>query len=186
MAFSSLNNFLDKRKPKKSEMMIVDESALAKSAAWAWYEHGSGSDGRSIREVDVWSSKMEPTPSRYKLEVLRNNNNPYNNIEAVDTNSTKTSLLDNYEIEMISKQLDQYIQATHAKYHTPTAAPAAVVTNSKVVLKKKIPPKGWFWSRHVPVCGSSTNDVVECRPEKGGVPVVGVVSCRPRPWAIRA
>ncbi|KAH6799392.1 hypothetical protein C2S51_035876 [Perilla frutescens var. frutescens] len=172
MAFSSLNNFMDRRKPKKSEMIIVDESALAKSAAWAWYEHGSGSDGRSIREVDVWSSKMEPTPSRYKLEVLRNNNP--NNILGI--NSTKNSLLDNYEIEMISKQLDQYIQATHAKYHT----------NTKVLLKKKIPPKGWFWSRHVPVCGSSTNDVVDCRPEKGGVPVVGVVSCRPRPWAIRA
>lgn len=176
-----LNNFIDKRKPKKSETMIIDESGLAKSAAWAWYEHGSGSYGRPVQEVDVWRAKTEPKPSRYKLEALRN----------LQRDEASNSLLDNYEIERISKQLDRYIEASHVKHHG--GDPATAVANDKVFLKKKI-LKG-FWWRHVPVaCGSSRNDVVEnprfeCRqklPEKGCVPVVRLVGCRARPRPIRA
>lgn len=184
MPFSTFNSFMDKRKPRGSEA-IVDELALAKSAAWAWYEHGSGSDGRSIREVDVWRTKMEPKPSRYKLEALRN----------VQEDQDSNSLLDNYEIERISRQLDHYIESNHAKYHggdSGGVAAAAAEIKRKVAQKKKI-PKG-FWLRRVPACGSSRNDVVENqsfeysrrRPEKGRVAVVEVVSCRPRPWGIRA
>lgn len=192
MQFSTLkNNFMDpKRKPKKSETLAVDESALAKSAAWAWYEHGSGSDRRSIREIDVWSSKTDPKPSRYKLEALRN-------VQAADASSSSKNslLLDSYEIERISKQLNQYIEASHAKHHGGDPPKAAAAEKNKVLLKRKNIPKG-FWLRHVPACGSSRNDVVEGKrlerrqklPEKGCVPVVGDVGCRPRPRprAIRA
>lgn len=169
-----------KPKPnKKSESFAADESALAKSAAWAWYEHGSGSDRRSLREVDVWSSKTDPRPSRYKLEALRN-------VQDVDAPSKNSLLLDSYEIERISKQLNQYIEASRAKYHRPPPPEE----KGKVLLKRRnIIPRG-FWLRHVPACGSSRDDVVERRkklPEKGGrVAVVGDVGCRPRPRAIRA
>ncbi|XP_057807262.1 uncharacterized protein LOC131021937 [Salvia miltiorrhiza] len=147
----ALNNFIDKRKARKSETMIVDESGLAKSAAWAWYERGSGSDGRPIKEVDVWMSKPEPKPSRYKLEALRNLQRDQH------INSSKNSLLDNYEIERISKQLDRYIEASHVNYNAgdqPTAAAANFVKRRML--------KG-FWSRRVPACGSSRSDVVENR-----------------------
>lgn len=152
MPFSTLMDH--KTKPKKSEIIIVDQSALTKSAAWAWHEHGSGSDARSVREVDVRSSKTEPRPSRYKLELLRS-------LQLDHTHPN--SLLDNYEIQRISKQLDHYIESSHAKYHGGTP-PAAATTNEKVSRKKKmstmIMPRG-FWSRHVPVCSSSRGDVVE-------------------------
>lgn len=162
-----------KSKPKKSEIIVVDQSALTKSAAWAWHEHGSGLNARSVREVDVRSSETEPRPSRYKLELLRN----------LQLDHTRTnSLFDNYEIQRISKQLDHYIESSHAKYHGG-APPTAAARKKKM---STIMPRG-FWSRHVPVCSSSRGDVVENRagferrPDKVCVPVVGVVSCRPRP-----
>lgn len=152
---------IEKRKGKKSETTSVDESGLAKSAAWAWYEHGSGLEGRPVREVDAWRAKTEPKPSRYKLEALRN-------LESI--NSSKNSLLDTYEIERISKHLDFYIEESHVKHHGGDPA------NDK----RKI-VRGFRWRQHVPLaCSSSTNDVVECRkklPEKSCVPVV-----RPRPF----
>ncbi|KAL8532340.1 hypothetical protein ACS0TY_008802 [Phlomoides rotata] len=151
---------MDKRKPRGSES-VVDELALAKSAAWAWYERGSGSDGRSFREVDAWCSKTDPKPSRYKLEALRN-------VQA--DQRSKNSLLDTYEIERISNHLQHYIESSRAKCHGGAAAAA------EGVQKKKI-PRG-FWLRRGPVCGSSRDDVVEnqslehrhrWRPEKGRV-----------------
>lgn len=172
-----------KTKPKKKPgpgPVAADESALAKSAAWAWYEHGSGSDRRSLREVDVWSSKTDPKPSRYKLEALRN-------VQDVDASSKNSLLLDSYEIERISKQLNQYIEASRAKYHGGDR-PAAAEKGKVLSKRRNIIPRG-FWLRHVPACGSSRNDVVERPrklPEKGCVPVVGDVGCRPRPRAIRA
>ncbi|KAL1566761.1 hypothetical protein AAHA92_02330 [Salvia divinorum] len=144
--------------------MSVDESGLAKSAAWAWYERGSGSEGR---EVDVWRSKPEPKPSRYKLEALRNLRRDEDH-----RNSSTNSLLDNYEIERISMQLNHYIQASHAKRHHGGGPHRAA--NDNVFLKRKNMVKG-FWWRHVPACGSSRNDVVESRQEKDRVPVVRLV-----------
>ncbi|KAG6385785.1 hypothetical protein SASPL_154666 [Salvia splendens] len=150
--------------------MGVDESGLAKSAAWAWYERGSGSEGR---EVDLWRWKPEPKPSRYKLEVLRNLQRDQDHI-----NSSRNSLLDNYEIERISMELNHYIQASHAKHHGGGGGPPKAAADD-VFLKRKNMVKG-FWWRHVPACGSSRNDVVEPRPEKDRVPVVRVVGYQPR------
>ncbi|KAK6127419.1 hypothetical protein DH2020_038840 [Rehmannia glutinosa] len=176
---------MDKRKSKPQTLAVVDELALAKSAAWAWYQHGSGSDGRSIREIDGWRTKIEPKPSRYKLEALRNVQ-PQSNLPIMLSTSPRSSmsLLDNYEIDRISRQLDYYIESSHAKYHDsgggPVAEAVAEIENNKVVRKKKI-AKG-FRLRHVPACGSSIDDVVDTRrrPEKGGVAVVEVSICRPR------
>ncbi|KAI3462182.1 hypothetical protein Pfo_018845 [Paulownia fortunei] len=198
MPFSStFNYFMDKTKPRTA-VVAVDELALVKSAAWAWYQHGSGSDGRSIREFDVGRTKIEPRPSRYKLEALRNVQEASNSPSIVSsprsTARASNSLLDNYEVERISRQLDYYIESSHAKYHGGNSGGLAVEAavaeiKNKVVLKKKI-AKG-FRLRHVPACGSSRDDVVENqrfeysrRPEKGRVAVVEVASCRPWPWGI--
>ncbi|XP_047974543.1 uncharacterized protein LOC125216813 [Salvia hispanica] len=146
------NNSVDKRKAQKPVWMSVDESGLAKSAAWAWYERGSGSEGR---EVDLWRSKPEPKPSRYKLEALRNLQRDQDHM-----NSTTNSLLDNYEIERISMELNHYIQASNAKHHGGGDPPNNVFLKRKNMAKR-------FWWRHVPACGSSRNDVVEPRPVIG-------------------
>lgn len=167
---------MEKRKPRRSEI-VVDELGLAKSAAWAWYERGSGSDGRSIREVDGWRTKMDPKPSRYKLEALRN------------VQHCNNSLLDSYEIERISTHLQHYIESSRAKYQGgDTSGAAAAEVKNLAFQKKKIPSPRGLWLRRGPVCGSSRNDVVENqsfeyrhrRREKGRVavarsPVVEVV-----------
>ncbi|KAL7135433.1 hypothetical protein ABFS83_11G095700 [Erythranthe nasuta] len=218
-----MNNFIkNKGKPSRGTTTTTtttttaaveeDELALVKSAAWAWYEHGSGSgsDGRPIREFDASRTKTDPKPSRYKLEALRNNNNNNSNkVRQVSklrsSSSGNNSLLDHYEVERISKQLDYYIESSRAKYRSfsaaggdglaaePAVAPAEMKSINKVVGRKKAGKDSRL--KHIPVaCRSSRGDVVEShrkfvysRPERGGVvAVVEVGSCRPRAWSARA
>ncbi|PIN11940.1 hypothetical protein CDL12_15449 [Handroanthus impetiginosus] len=170
---------MDKTKPTAAAAAAtradVDELALVKSAAWARYHHNSGSETRSLRESDVWrSTKIEPKPSRYKLEALRS-----------ARESSNYSLLDNYEIERISKQLDHYIESSHRGGSVGLAA--AVEIKNEVVGKKKM-EKG-LWSRRVPMCGSRVDVVEGKRFDKGHsgcgrVAVAAVASCRPWPWGI--
>ncbi|KAK4430436.1 hypothetical protein Salat_1344300 [Sesamum alatum] len=192
MPFSTFNNFMDKTKQNKTPVSDHDGSDLVKSAAWAWYQHGYDPKGRlSVREFDVLRHKFEPKPSRYKLEASRNVQESVSKSRTIRRASN--SLLDNYEIERISKQLDSYIESSHAKYSG--GSPGGVTeVKSKGVEKKKV-AKGYFWLRsHAPLCGSSRDDVVESksleylrrsRPEKAGVAVVEVVGCRPLRWRIR-
>lgn len=112
------------------------------------------------------------------------------NARKVSTNTTTrtNSLLDQYEIERISRHLDYYIRGGAAASGGSGGDPAAVKNNKAVVQRRKM-GKG-FWLGHVPACGSSRDDVVDFafsrRPEKGrGVAVVEVGGCRPRPWGMR-
>ncbi|EYU45781.1 hypothetical protein ABFS82_11G101800 [Erythranthe guttata] len=212
-----MNNFIkNKGKPSRGTTTTTtaaaveeDELALVKSAAWAWYEHGSGSgsEGRPIREFDASRTKTDPKPSRYKLEALRNNNNNVRQVPKLRSSSSgNNSLLDHYEVERISKQLDYYIESSRAKYRRsfsaagngglavePVAAAAEMKSINKVVGRKKAGKESRL--KHIPVaCRSSRGDVVEShrkfvysRPERGGVvAVVEVGSCRPRAWSARA
>ncbi|KAL3613535.1 hypothetical protein CASFOL_042569 [Castilleja foliolosa] len=169
----SYNNIVMDRK-YKSRVNFVDESALAKSAAWAWFQQGSSS-GQSVPEFDVSRMKPESNPSRYKLEALKNVQKlalKSPEIKLSSPRSSNGSLFDNYEIERISRQLDHYIESSHAKQRghgsgestvmVPAAdgAAANVTTKNKVVRKKKT-KLGIFRLRHVPACGSSSDDVVE-------------------------
>ncbi|KAL2252490.1 uncharacterized protein LOC110012462 [Sesamum indicum] len=204
MPFSTFNNFMDKTKQNKT-LVSDHESDVIKSAAWAWYQHGyDHPNGRSsVREYDVLRHKFEPKPSRYKLEASRNVQESI--LESRRTISSprctirraSNSLLDNYEIERISKQLDYYIESSHAMYSGGSpggmAEEMAAEVKSKGVQKKKV-GKGFWLRSHAPLCGSSRDDVVEgksveylrrSRPGKAGVAVVEVVGCRPLPWRIR-
>ncbi|CAL9054110.1 unnamed protein product [Musa banksii] len=84
-----------------------DELAMAKAAAWAWYQHGSGSDDRTARESDLgWevgaaAKARRQRPSRYKLEALA----------AVEELGPAVPLLDVYEIERITRELERLIMA---------------------------------------------------------------------------
>ncbi|KAL0396422.1 UNVERIFIED_CONTAM: hypothetical protein Scaly_0090600 [Sesamum calycinum] len=196
---------MDKTKQNKT-LVSDDKSNLIKSAAWAWYQHGyDHPNGRSsVREYDVLRHKFEPKPSRYKLEASRNMQE-----SVLESNSTMSSpkctirrasnsLLDNYEIERISEQLDYYIESSHAKYSGGSPGGMSEETTAEVkskgtVQKKKV-GKGFWLRSHAPLCGSSRDDVVEgkrleylrrSQPRKAGVAVVEVVGCRQLRWRIR-
>lgn len=181
MPFSPINFLMEKRKtkPKSTE----DELAVIKAAAWAWYERGSGSEGKPIREFDFTNSRRTPTPSRYKIEAMKDTmtdeNSSLKTSRTSMSNSScpsfNTSLMDNYEIESISKDLDHYIESSDHDVsarvgHGSTAHHRRVVAVSKIekgeVVSSKVKSKkisrGGFLSRHAAVCGS-VNDVVSGR-----------------------
>ncbi|KAK1361831.1 Tetratricopeptide repeat superfamily protein [Heracleum sosnowskyi] len=179
MPFSPINFLIDRRKtkPKSTE----DELAVIKAAAWAWYERGSGSEGKPIREFDFTNSRRNPTPSRYKIEAMMNKaTNDENSwlktstasiISISSCPSYNSSLMDNYEIESISKDLHHYIEScdddssarvghghgSGGHHGRVSKIEKGEVVSSKVKSKKL--SKGGFLSRHAAVCGS-LNDVV--------------------------
>ncbi|OIT01380.1 hypothetical protein A4A49_18792 [Nicotiana attenuata] len=128
--------------------------------------------------------------SRYKLQVIKevqeiqeSPNNIFVPIQLISTtcNSTNNiSLLDKYEIEKISRELNQYIETSHVAYH-----------EKKNISEKKIKKfKGLLFRYRVIMNkrGSSSHDVVERRafsnpqsPEKyySPAPVVKFANCRP-------
>ncbi|GER47071.1 arogenate dehydratase 1 [Striga asiatica] len=178
-----------RRKSKEKTFIKVDQLALAKSAAWAWLQHGSESNTRLIHEHDARRPKIEPKPSRYKLEVLRNvqtiehNNSKSPSIISLTSNrkSSQNSLLDNYEIERISRHLEHYIESSHAKQTDR-------VSNKVVGQKKKKKKSTINHAKGFGSCGSSSDDVAaqRRRPEKARVAVVDVANCRPWPWGLWA
>lgn len=164
-----------KTKPKTTE----DELTVIKAAAWAWYERGSGSEGKPIREFDFTNSRKIPTPSRYKIEAMKNTTIDENSslktsrtsISSISScPSYNSSLMDNYEIQSISKDLDHYIEscdhdvghgsANHRRVVAVSKIEKGEVVSSKVKSKKL--SKGGFLFRHAAVCGS-LNDVVTGR-----------------------
>ncbi|TKY47388.1 hypothetical protein E2542_SST29448 [Spatholobus suberectus] len=96
--FFSLNSLIERKKPQDN----TDELAIVKAAAWAWYQHGSGSEGKAKTEFDVTRAQRVPRPSRYKLEAMRM-------AKEVPSIHTNKPLLDTYEVQCISRQLDRLI-----------------------------------------------------------------------------
>lgn len=160
---------------KKNPRAIVDELSLVKAAAWAWFQRGSGSDGKPMREFDLTRFKSVPKPSRYKLQAVKQ-------VQETKDSSGSTlsvsnnSLLDKYEIERISRQLDSYIESSHAQHYGGVyvgdsdekgTVVAVGESGSGIGMKSKQKKmkeilKGYFWFRHSVVCGSR-HDVVENR-----------------------
>ena len=159
-----LNFLMDRRnKPNKDG---TDELAFVKAAAWAWYQHGSGSEGKAMSEFDVTRTQRTPRPSRYKLEAMRMAND-----EAKDQGSSsspihnKNSLLDAYEVQSISRQLDNLLESNNNNHHnnklvngTDNTSSATSLDSGRRMVKKKS-GKG-FWLRHAAVCGRG-EDVVD-------------------------
>ncbi|KAI4299616.1 hypothetical protein L6164_033056 [Bauhinia variegata] len=166
----SLNSLLDRKKPKND---VADELAIIKAAAWAWYHHGSGSERKAMSELDVTRTVHAPRPSRYKLEAM----SMAREVEEKAQIQTHKSLLDAFEVESISRELESLIESSRSKVANG---------NSKMKKKKKktMVEKG-FWVRHAVVCGTN-KDVVEASVLKGrklltnSVPIVNQVKCMPR------
>lgn len=108
----------------KETAETANELALAKVAAWTWYRHGSRFDQTTICDCDYTvSSDIVTRPSRYKLEAMKN---AHENARVPtlsfhksmsSTDHVASFLLDLYEIERISKDLEYYIKSSHDKYY---------------------------------------------------------------------
>ncbi|XP_061352791.1 uncharacterized protein LOC133297640 [Gastrolobium bilobum] len=149
----SLNSLLERRKPQDR----TDELAIVKAAAWAWYQHGSGSKRKAMSEFHVTRTQRAFRPSRYKLEAMRMTKEA-NEGPSIHTNK---SLLDTYEIQSISRQLERLIESGHNKLgngNNSTNNAGLNNGNRRMINKKKSFSKG-FWPRHVVVCGR-VEDVV--------------------------
>ncbi|KAJ8763022.1 hypothetical protein K2173_023227 [Erythroxylum novogranatense] len=107
------NIFRDRKKPKDGTHND-DDLSFVKAAAWAWYQHGSGSEGKPMREFDITRSRQVYRPSRYKLEALMMRTKAKTK-EGSQTpspaHSHDNSLLDNFEVDSTSKQLDRLAES---------------------------------------------------------------------------
>ncbi|EHA8587222.1 hypothetical protein COCNU_scaffold001635G000010 [Cocos nucifera] len=129
-----------------------DELALVKAAAWAWYQRGSGNEGRPGREFGIarGGTACSPRPSRYQLEALAKVSG-----SREPGPGTSNSLLDLYEIERITRELDRLIAASSAA--DDHRARRKEVEKRKVAARRT----SGFWMRHaVAICGTR-GDVVE-------------------------
>lgn len=147
-----LNSLMERRKPQDS----IDELALVKAAAWAWYQHGSGSEGKVMSVFDIRSTQHVTRPSRYKLEAMRMAKEAKEEGPPVHT---KKSLLDTYEVQSISRQLDRLIESGHNKVGNGNNFADAGLDNGGRRMKKKKKINKGFWPRHGVVCGKG-DDVV--------------------------
>ncbi|EOY03039.1 Tetratricopeptide repeat-like superfamily protein [Theobroma cacao] len=118
---------LDHEKKKRSSS---DGLAQVKAAAWAWYQHGSGSEGKPIREFDITRTERASSsrPSRYKLEAMRNNTGKGNHSMEMEGSPSQTprsspniqtqnSPLDSYETKSIAKRLNHLIEFGGIKFY---------------------------------------------------------------------
>ncbi|XP_019080461.1 uncharacterized protein LOC109123874 [Vitis vinifera] len=154
---------------RRKSRVSLDPLATVKAAAWAWYQRGSGSEGKPISEFQVTRARPAPIPSRYKLEAMRMaEEGPEKEGSSASSatstpNLSHTSLLDTYEIERISQQLDILIETSGKGIRTGTNLYKGSGTNSR---KEKKKLKG-FWARHAIVCGTE-DDVLETIRVSGG------------------
>lgn len=163
----------------------IDELALVKAAAWAWYQHGSGSEGRAMREYDLAMPKKAPKPSRYKIEAMKEpekaptyqlsppTSGPLSPLSTASSKQSEISLLDDYEIDRISKELDRYIESSRAEYLKSFLGSDYHANNKVASLsesgttegtgKRKTKNSRGFWMKYGAVCGSRKDDVVDGR-----------------------
>ncbi|GFY94119.1 hypothetical protein Acr_09g0005710 [Actinidia rufa] len=138
---------MERGNPRES----IDKLALTKAAAWAWYQRGSGSEGRPVSEYNPTRSRRAPTPSRYKFEAIRTTREAAKEVSKSTPQDDNSHLLDKYEIERISRQLEYYMEVSDVEYNRGM---------HKSTGKKSKRTKRYKWLKHGVGC-SSGNDVVE-------------------------
>ncbi|XP_058108329.1 uncharacterized protein LOC131251575 [Magnolia sinica] len=178
----------------------IDQQALVKAAAWAWYQHGSGCDGRRVHEFNLSRTHQAPRPSRYKRETMRDvahrpadsssqsSHTPKRFSPAsLSPSHTNMSLLDSYEIERISRQLDQILESTNACFRRAYVIvngrdrPRGGTSSARDMAGGKV---GGIWARHATGICSSRGSVVEARvldrgPSRKSGSTVRLVHCHP-------
>ncbi|KAK7321477.1 hypothetical protein VNO77_32161 [Canavalia gladiata] len=150
---SFLNSLMDTKKPPKEDNNnSTDELAFVKAAAWAWYQHGSTSKEKTTTEFDATITRSDLRPSRYKVEAMRMSKEVAKQVSPIHTD--KLSLLDAYEVQSISRQLNSLIQCPN---HIVCGSNNSVDVGCGRMRKKKI-RKG-LWLRHGVVCGREEDAV---------------------------
>ncbi|KAI3699222.1 hypothetical protein L2E82_43361 [Cichorium intybus] len=177
----------------------LDELALIKVAAWTWYRHGPGSDQRTISESDYTKPcDIIVGSSRYKLEAMNKAHDDtrmstrYISNPLFSTDYADSSLLDVYEIERISMDLDHYIGCSGDKYLCRKCVDGVHDFGSRRIMplpernsggikdKRTSTQRKWFRQIYE-LCGSNKGDVVEnvgfatarTRDSKKHIPVAG-------------
>ncbi|CAJ1867392.1 unnamed protein product [Sphenostylis stenocarpa] len=156
----SLTSLVERKKPQET----TDELAIVKAAAWAWYQHGSGSKPKAKSEFHVTRSQSVARPSRYKLEAMRM-------AKEAPSILTIKPLLDSYEVQCISKQLDRLIKGSDHNnigngYNNADNSGGKDTGNRRMKNKKRITKGGNV------VGGTALS--VKC------VPVVDLAKCLPK------
>lgn len=179
---------MERKKPRGS----TDELGAVKAAAWAWYQRGSGVEGKQTQEFDLMRTRQPPGPSLFKQEAMRIAEEVNRGSQASSPIHTDASLLDAYEIESLSRRLDCILGSSDSKFHRKFVAEdrspqknATQASNDASGLNKKGKKTRRCWWRHAVVCGTR-EDVEDARgfrdsrrPEKRA-PVVMLTTCRPR------
>ncbi|OIV95717.1 hypothetical protein TanjilG_01511 [Lupinus angustifolius] len=135
---------MERKKPKPQDTN-TDELDLVKSAAWAWYQHGSGSEAKAIKEFDVRRTQHASRTSRYKLESMRM---AKESKEEGPSIRPKKPLLDAYEIQSISRQLNKLIESDQNKVGNGKNSTNGGLDNSGRNMKKKKRIGKGFWPTH--------------------------------------
>uniref|UniRef100_A0A2P2IS76 Uncharacterized protein n=1 Tax=Rhizophora mucronata TaxID=61149 RepID=A0A2P2IS76_RHIMU len=97
----------------------TDDLAIVKAAAWAWYEHGSGSEGKRVCEFVPTRTWQVARPSRYRLEAMRMmEEDSMEGSKRPTSVHTDNSLLDSYEIECISRQFEYLSRSSESMFNS--------------------------------------------------------------------
>ncbi|KAL1348536.1 hypothetical protein AAHE18_07G086100 [Arachis hypogaea] len=177
-----LNSFLERRKKNNKKKGNNNNNKkdydldLVKAAAWAWYQRGSGSEGNNnkglMNEFDVTTTTRTThqrtstrPPSRYKLEAMKRmelNDNHHKEEEEANNNKghrkkKNSLLLDAYEVQSISRQIDSHIIIESNKNNTSSSTSLMMGMNKKKNKKEKTKVT---WLIHGAVCGRG-EDVVD-------------------------
>ncbi|GKD42340.1 hypothetical protein Tco_1266985 [Tanacetum coccineum] len=144
----------------------MDQFAITRAAAWAWYERGSLLEHNLIRESDFKRKRdYKPRPSRYKLEAMKQQQKETHEAPSCINLGTgrhvEKSLLDRHEINRISKELDCYVGSSKVESIDGRDHGGRRTVSKETKSKTRSKKHNGFWMRHGLVCRSSSDDVVE-------------------------
>lgn len=151
-----------------------NQLVLVKVAAWNWSEQTTVSEINYTGSCDIVVGS-----SRYKQEAMNEAHEDHTRVSTRHINnplfstiSTDSSLLDKYEIERISKDIERYLQFSCDKYYCGKSVDGVHVAGSRRIVplmekdsrgtKAKRTNTQRKWCRPMyELCGSIKGDVVE-------------------------
>lgn len=127
----------------------TEKLALVKAAAWAWHQHSSSSISKQSPEFPSISASRRRSahrPSRYQLESLSKSDHPTASpVSLVSEKTGPITLLDLYEIERITRELERLVAASERREK---------VQGKKEQIRKNT-GRGCLFRKHaVTICGS--------------------------------
>lgn len=169
---------------RRKARRCTDELSLIRAAAWAWYQHGSGSEKKLTRECDITRIRKVYRPSRYRMEALAKEEHEHAVVCEGSISEplkftqspahTDHPLLDSYEVQKITGLLDHYIDSmgNTSDYHSSTvarghrhrrkllsASPESIASSVRKIAHNRS-VRFWWWRRQAVICGRR-EDVID-------------------------